>query len=257
MGGFNRLVSSVFVMAISAMSFSAQAEDAAKDLGSVMLLGDSITQAAVGTQGFRFPLWKHLVEGGYEFDFVGSQLHNFNKDDTNDIKAVSDYPEYKGHAFDADNEGHWGWKTTDILGQTAPTRTPGTGTGKLADWLAAYTPDTVILLLGVNDIRIKNGLSVESTKANMQTIVEAIIADNPNVSIYLVSVLPTDAEFAEPEKIEELNTAYLDIVKQDPSIHFVDVRSAFDPKQHTYDGVHPNPEGEKVLADEIYGALRR
>ncbi|WID96450.1 GDSL-type esterase/lipase family protein [Bosea vestrisii] len=235
----------------------AAAEQPSKNLGNVMLLGDSITQAAAGNQGYRYGLWKRLVDAGYQFDFVGSLRHNFDASNTSSTSAVTTYPDNAGMAFDADNEGHWGWKTSDVLGLTQPTRTPGTGIGKLSDWLAAYTPDTAIVLLGVNDIRIATGASVAATKANMQAIVDAIVADNPKVRIYLCSVLPTKPDFADLPKIAELNEAYRDLVNRNPALRYIDVGSRFDPALHAYDGVHPNPQGEQILAEAIFAALGR
>lgn len=228
-----------------------------RNLGHVLLLGDSITQAAVGNKGYRYPLWKHFVDGGYQFDFIGSLAHNFDATNTGSTTSVSPYPDYAGRHFDTHHEGHWGWKTTDILGQTAPTRTPGTGTGKLSDWLASYTPDTVVILLGVNDIRVANELSVSATRANMETILGALIADNPKVRIYLASILSTKADFAQPQKIRELNEAYKELAGQYAAVRYVNIYPRFDPAIHAYDGVHPNSQGERVLADAIYEAIEQ
>ncbi|SFU60942.1 Lysophospholipase L1 [Polaromonas sp. YR568] len=228
-----------------------------RNLGHVLLLGDSITQAAVGNKGYRYPLWKHLVDGGYQFDFIGSLTHNFDANNTASTTSVSPYPDYAGRKFDTRNEGHWGWKTTDILGKTAPTRTPGTGAGKLPDWLAGYTPDTVVILLGINDIRVASAQSVAATKANMKMILDALKADNPKVLIYLASVLSTKADFAEPQKIRELNEAYKELAGQYAAIRYINIYPKFDPAIHSYDGVHPNSQGEQVLADAIYEAMKR
>jgi len=50
-----------------------------------------------------------------------------------------------GLNFDQDHEGHWGWRTDEILnGRLAA--------GSLTEWLDYYTPDVVLIHLGTNDV---------------------------------------------------------------------------------------------------------
>src|SRR5262245_54038543 len=67
----------------------------------IMPLGDSITQADASHDSYRRPLWKSLQSGGYLVDFVGSSSMNHMGG-----PPVRD--------FDADHEGHWGWRADEI-----------------------------------------------------------------------------------------------------------------------------------------------
>ncbi len=226
-------------------------------VGDVMFMGDSITQGKYGSfsgsQSYRYPLWKKLVDGGDTFDFVGSHSHNY--DTSTSTTTVSLYPDYSGEQFDTDHEGHWGWSSTDVLGTTTPTRTPGTGTGELSNWLTGYTPDTVFMLLGVNDIRYSTGASVATTKSNVVTIIDAIIADNPTVDIYMGSVLPATSSFVDANKVTGLNVEYQDIAANSASVTYVDLHSKINVATHLYDGIHPNATGEEIIATAFYEAI--
>ena len=127
--------------------------------GDTLILGDSITQGAlVGNhQSYRYELWKKFVDGGDTFDLVGSHANNYNHSNTSDTVSTSTYPDYLGHSFDSDHEGHWGWKTTDVLGTTSPGFGSSSGTGNMTNWLTGYSADTALLLLGVNDVKISVG----------------------------------------------------------------------------------------------------
>jgi lysophospholipase L1-like esterase len=242
----------IFISATILMSTSVLG---AITLGNTILLGDSITQAAYSGdhQGYRYPLWQKLVDSGASFDFVGSHRHNFNSTNTNSSTSLSTYPSYNGQVFDTDNEGHWGWKTSDVLGLTTPTRTPGTGTGTLSDWLGLYSVDTAFILLGVNDLR--SG-SVTVTTSNMETIISDIITANSDVQIYLGSILPTSSGFVSSTKINDLNLAYQDIAANHTSVTYLDVADGFIQGTHTYDGVHPNALGEELIATNIFNSVR-
>ena len=248
-----RLVLAILV-AIFALFAAASAR--AENFGNVMFLGDSITQAASPShQSYRYDLWKHMIDHGDSFNFVGSLQNNFNESNGNDVSSSTSYPNYLGQTFDKDHEGHWGWRTGDVLGTRTPQFGPGSGTGTLSNWLTNYTPDTAIILLGVNDIKLAVGFSAASTATNMQTIVNTIKADNPSVKILLASVLPCTSSFANQSTVQQLNGLYKSIAASNSGVTFVDVGQGLDVNTYLYDGVHPNPFGEQFLADRFYNAL--
>ena len=104
----------------------------------IMPLGDSITEGyASGALNenyevsYRKALWDKLINAGYDVDFVGT----LNSGST--LFA------------DGDHEGHRGW-TDDEIVNGRPVTEPGAG--KLADWLAVYQPDIVLLHIGTNGL---------------------------------------------------------------------------------------------------------
>ncbi len=229
----------------------------AADFGDTLILGDSITQGAlVGNhQSYRYELWKQLIDGGDAFDLVGSQSNSYNFSNTSDTVSTSTYPDYLGHSFDTDHEGHWGWRATDVLGTTSPSLASGSGTGNLSNWLADYTADTALILIGVNDVKISVGASVSDTKANVQTLIGNLKADNPAVDVFLGSVLPSASSFADQSILQALNLEYQNIAVSDPAVTYVDLWTDFSVGSHLYDGVHPNVAGERLVASRFYNAM--
>lgn len=161
---------------------------------------------------------------------------------------------YPGQVFETTHEGHWGWRTSDMLGTTAPLEPAGAGSGTLPAWLASYDADTVFLLLGVNDIRLGDGTTVAATATNMRANVNLLLADHPPVKIYLASVLPATSSFVLATKLLELNVKYRKIAGEYPPVTYVDIHPLFDAAAHTYDGVHPNALGEQILANAFHAA---
>ena len=229
---------------------------AAKDFGNTVIFGDSITQGALNGdhQSYRYELWKQFVDGSDTFDLLGSHANNYNHSNTSDTSSTSNYPDYLGQSFDTDHEGHWGWRTTDVLGTTVPSFGSSSGTGTLADWLTGYTPDTALILLGVNDVKLSVRASVADTKTNIQTIISNLKADNPAVDVYLGSVLPTKRGFANRTTLQNLNIEYQAIAATDPAVTYVDLWTGVG-GSHFYDGVHPNLAGEHLVATRFYDAM--
>ncbi|KAA9372941.1 GDSL family lipase, partial [Microbispora cellulosiformans] len=87
----------------------------------VMPLGDSITEGTQVPGGYRIGLWQRLAAGRYTVDFVGSQYNG------------------PGNLGDHDHEGHPGWRIDQI-------------DANITGWLRSYTPRTVLLHIGTNDV---------------------------------------------------------------------------------------------------------
>src|SRR6201990_3588448 len=87
----------------------------------VMPLGDSITEGTQVPGGSRIGLWQRFTSNGYRVDFVGSQFNG------------------PANLGDHDHEGHPGWRIDQI-------------DANIVGWLQTYTPHTVLLHIGTNDI---------------------------------------------------------------------------------------------------------
>lgn len=217
----------------------------AKDFGDVVIIGDSITQARGGTYGYRYNLWKKLIDGGHTFDYVGSHTQNYDYD--------TSYPAYNGHVFDRDNEGHWGWKTLDILVNTTKNNT--SGSGNLQQWLGGYTPDTALILIGANDVKYSTGYSAADTDNFIGIIISLLKTDNPNVKIYLGSMIPSRTDWANQAVFQQLNALLLQRADNDAAIDYVDLWTGMSASEHLYDGIHPNPAGEEIMGQKFYDAM--
>lgn len=200
-----------------------------EELIQILPLGDSITQADKHTNSYRRPLWFLLQEANYNVDFIGStSTHHQGDAPTPD--------------FDLDHEGHWGWRTDEIYSE-------------LPTWLESYTPDVVLLHLGTNDIF--QGTSVDNTLDNLTQIVDALRADNPNVTILAAQVIPhTRGDRPSLEAFNDALPTWVDTVTTAESpVILVDQASSIDPEAHLYDGVHPNKHGEEVMASVWFSVL--
>lgn len=210
----------------------------------ILPLGDSITQADSGHRGYRYSLWIKLIDAGITFDFVGSMNSNHGSN--------PEWLDHEGRSFDADHEGHWGWRADEILSGIS-----GLGKRTLSKWLKTYTPDVVLMHLGTNDILL--GQSNESTVDELRQIIDVLRADNRNVVILLATLIPTENEVANTllasfnEKIEQL--AMETSTKSSPVI-VVDQYKGFNGNADTYDGLHPNDSGEEKMAAKWFRALQ-
>jgi lysophospholipase L1-like esterase len=195
----------------------------------ILPLGDSITESNGSHNSYRRALWHLLQENDYAVDFVGSQTAHHEGSAPN-------------QDFDMDHEGHWGWRVDEILAQ-------------LPGWLEGYTPDVVLMHVGTNDIF--QNRSIDETLSDMTEIVEALRDDNPEVTLLVAQVIPHNR--SDRPALEDFNQAVMGWIEtistpESPAI-LVDQYTGFDPAQDTFDGVHPNPAGEKKMAQHWYEAL--
>ncbi len=193
------------------------------DLFRIMPLGDSITQADSKHNSFRRPLWQRLEAAGFDVDFVGSQRrHHWGYAPTDD--------------FDHDHEGHWGWRTDEIL-------------GKIERWATTHRPDAVLIHLGSNDIF--QGQSIQSTVDELAKTVSLLRRVNREVIILVAQIIPTSNKRVNRE-IRKLNDAIallgLHLDSPQSPVRVVDQYSGFTALEDTYDGVHPNEQGEAKMA---------
>jgi len=223
----------------------------------ILTLGDSITQGRVGNPGettrlsYRYELWKMLIDANIDFDFVGSI--NVMENETTPYSI----PDYMGNSFDRDHEGHWAWGTAQILsgydgtGDSAP--------GNLSTWLAGYTPDIALIHLGTNDMWWRNQTPSQAA-ANLELIIDALQADNPNVKILLAELIPVSSAYGNVNSnILALNQLIPDIATDKTTatskVLVVDQYTGFDTSTDTIDGIHPNSLGEFKIAQKWFDAI--
>ena len=213
-------------------------EETVGDQIRIMPLGDSITQGIPGSNSYRRNLYHKLVQAGYNVDFVGSMM----------TKVYGGQP--PNPDYDLSHEGHWGWRTSDILEYSG-------FTGNLSQWLESYTPDIALIHIGTNDMYYKR--EIKSTILDIKNIITTIRRDNPNVVIFLAKLIHWDNEIINSRIIalnENMDGIAEEIsIAQSPVI-IVDQYSGFDAVSDTSnDGGHPNNQGEEKMADIWFKAL--
>jgi len=121
-------------------------------------------------------------------------------------------------------------------------------------WLLRREVDVMVLALGGNDgLR---GIDPESTRENLQSIIDRVRAANPRARVIVAGMeappnMGTDYTsrfrriFAE---VAAANDAAL--------IPFLLEGVAAEPELNLLDGIHPNVEGHKIVAENVWHVLR-
>lgn len=123
------------------------------------------------------------------------------------------------------------------------------------DEVAKKKYDKVVFLCGINDIG--RGFSNATIKKNYATMIDALNAENPDIEIYIISVLPTtDAFYTNMQSmISGLNVVLFGLCQEYENVTYVDCYSSFVGEDKyckeglTFDGLHPNLEGYSIIAD--------
>jgi Leucine-rich repeat (LRR) protein len=201
----------------------------------IMPLGNSVTQSNYAHYSYRYFLWKKLVAAHVNFDFVGTL--NSNRD------GNPEWPEYMGLSFDRDHEGHWGFRTDEILAE-------------LPEWTSYYFPDIVLLHIGSNDCL--QGISIESTVLEIKQIIAELRNKNSSATILLAKLIPF-IDTSVNNRINALNANINHIADEVTTplskVIAVDQNTGFDVTKDTFDGGHPNESGEEKMATIWFDAL--
>jgi lysophospholipase L1-like esterase len=187
----------------------------------VMPLGDSITDGFNVPGGYRIDLWQSLVNGGHTVDFVGSQSNG------------------PGSLGDRDHEGHSGWRIDQI-------------DANIVSWLQQFTPRTVLLHIGTNDMFQNPG----GASQRLSALIDRITATAPDTEVFVATIVPLPAADA---TVRAFNAAIPGIVQSKVDagqrVHLVDMFSALTAADLA-DGVHPNAGGYAKMAAVWFDALQ-
>jgi acyl-CoA thioesterase-1 len=122
------------------------------------------------------------------------------------------------------------------------------------DWVIRQPVDVFILELGANDgLR---GLPLEQTQKNLQLIIDKVKAKFPNVKIVIAGMMvPPNMG---PEYTAKFRKIFPDLAKKNNAtlIPFLLQDVAGDEKLNLGDGIHPNPEGHKIVAENVLKVIQ-
>lgn len=135
-----------------------------------------------------------------------------------------------------------------IGGQTTKELLPRIGEVASKDY------EKVVFLCGINDIG--KGLSNATIKTNYASMIETLTTENPDIEIFIISVLPTtDAFYTNMQNsISGLNVVLFGLCQEYDNVTYVDCYSSFVGDDRyckeglTFDGLHPNLEGYSIIA---------
>ena len=257
---------------------------ATPDYGKFVFIGDSITQGGNGNPSYRYTVFKHLADRSATYTFTGSVTgaHQNNSGAT---------PDHNGQTFLNQHDGHWGWRVSwenARLPLPSSRRSNNRGEGSVLNWTGqattyelntagnfvpypdpaasgsgntgtTYIPDTVSIMIGVNDLA--DGSSPAQVRDDIGTMIDQLRAANPNVSIFLNHILPTNQSAAMQSSIIATNALLQPLADTKNAasttspVWVCDPATGFDPLAQTYDNVHPNAAGEKYVGDVIASCL--
>jgi hypothetical protein len=214
----------------------------------LMLAGDSITQGSSGDYTWRYRLWRKLgTTAPGDVAFVGTRTDLY--DNVNGRPGSGYYadPSFGGRAHAAL------WGTTYNTQKTV-----------VAGQVTSSGANTLVVLLGLNDIAWL-GRTPAQVISDLDAYVAAARAANRGIDIVLGEALKpydpwTGTVRFEPQINElnrliglapgRLNTATSRVV-------VASTASGWNADGHTWDGTHPNPTGETLIAQRVSEGLAR
>jgi|JFJP01.1.fsa_nt_gi hypothetical protein len=219
---------------------------------NILPLGNSITNGTDQYNSYRRYLWQMLNKANYNFDFIGSW-------DKQHMGASFPNPD-----FDLDHDGHSGWTAYHIL---EPPEWDSVR-GNLNEWLEEYKPDIVLMELGTNEVF----QCVNPSKAieDFSVIVDKLRTKNSSVKILIALIPPLGRRWSDKklcgtetnygQSVLLFNKAIQEFAKNKATvlspIIVVDQFSGINPDLLMYDDIHPNAEGEKIMARRWFEALK-
>lgn len=155
-------------------------------LNKIMPLGASRVEGARPVfESYRYELWKRLVEGGWEFDYIGT------------MEDEASYPSFQGSNFDDDHEGRGGWTSGEIL-------------DGLSDWLNQTGAPDIVLFSSPGGNDALQALPYDEALNNINQIIDILQAANPNITIIIEQMAP-----ARSDEMTPALTAFFEQSQQD------------------------------------------
>jgi hypothetical protein len=208
-----------------------------------MPVGDSMTIGSAGEHTWRYRMWQHLRDTyGGPFTLVGPRetLHDHATD------SPTSY-EYADPDFPRAHLAGWGegWLHMAPL---------------IGDAVRSHRADVLLVSLGLIDLGFYT--NAEQTAENVCRFVAEARSANPRVRMVLLPVIPNvraegDAGFATQVTLfnELLAKTVADLDEPRSPLLLASPQSSYDINHDTYDGTHPNANGEHKIAEAFADAL--
>lgn len=205
-----------------------------------MFVGDSMTIGRAGDYTWRHRMWQHLTAApGDGYDIVGPRTALYESSTA-----------YADPAFPVEARRHlagWGegWQ------HMAPV---------IRGALTAHPADVLLISLGLIDLGFYT--DADRTALNARRFIEEARQANPHIRAVILPVIPniraeTDAPFA--AEVDRFNIllakTVADLDRPMSPLLLASPPDAYDIHLDTYDGTHPNADGEHKLAGAFADAL--
>ena len=217
---------------------NANKEENTNDIpNKIMPLGASRVQGLTPLfESYRFELWKDLIDGGWDFDYIGTETE------------TGSYPNYENLSFDPDHQGKMSW-TSEKIFEELESILHETG-----------CPDIVLFSSpGGNDIL--DGLPYENVIENINDIIDFFQDRNPDIVILIEQLAPGKTSFMTPELTLIFDKAVLDVetiaqeqTHENSLVIPVNMFEGF-ADRYLADDIHYNTEGAEFIAQRYYEVL--
>jgi lysophospholipase L1-like esterase len=207
-------------------------------INKILPLGASRVEGARPEhESFRYELWKDLVNSGVTFDFIGTQ------------SDIASYPPFKESDFDADHEGRGGWTSGQIL-------------NGLGSWLEVTGSPDIVLFSSPGGNDALQGLPYENAVQNINSIIDVLQTNNPNVTIIIERMAPGRSDVMTSELTSYFNQIQQEVLSittnQNTSrsqVIAVDMFTGFNDSLLA-DDVHYNEAGAEFIAARYYQVIQ-
>lgn len=162
------------------------------------------------------------------------------------LETGESFPDFIEEKLPADQLDH-----VRIINGGSSGSTSASGLSRL-QWYIRSRPDLMVLSLGANDgLR---GLSVEEMKANLSRTIEFALDNGVQVLLTGMLIPPNYG----PDYTEAFAAVFPALAEQYaiPLMPFLLQDVAAIPELNQADGIHPNVEGTKIVADNVYAFLK-
>jgi len=213
----------------------------------IMCVGDSITHGSNGSANnpyftsYRYPLWKRMIDAGYDFELVGPSVGNFDGDCI--------FEEYKGQVFENRHYARYGIKLVEV-------------NTKAAEQCKDVEFDAVMINLGTNDRKTDTEELVAASKKNIPNML-AELTDifrgiNPRVKVFIGGLCdnwPVGINVDIERKCGEIDTAESPVVYVPAPAGWI--AKPDEEGAATIDWTHPNEKGCQMMADTYFEYLKQ
>lgn len=122
------------------------------------------------------------------------------------------------------------------------------------EWILKQKVDVFVLELGANDgLR---GINLKETKSNLQEIIDQVAETYPEAELILAGMqIPPNMG---PEYASEFRKIFPELAEKNDIhlIQFLLQGVGGEPELNLADGIHPNEEGHKILAENVWEVLK-
>ncbi|MET9553382.1 GDSL-type esterase/lipase family protein [Streptomyces sp. NPDC006645] len=211
-----------------------------------MFVGDSMTIGRAGDLTWRYRMWQHLnASYGGPYAIVGPRTGLYDPRTGTALSHAYGAPDFPAEAWPHLAGWGEGWQHMASV---------------IRDAVAAHRADVLLVSLGLIDLGFYT--NSDQTVRYVREFVAEARAANPRVRIVALPVIPNTRAYTDPAfaaEVDRFNDLTAKVVADldEPSSPLLPASrpASYDIHRDTYDGTHPGPSGEHLLAGAFADAM--